>query len=216
MKKKDLKSGITILLADDHTIFRQGLIALLRAEEGMTVVGEARTSGEAVEFVQTLQPEIIVLDIMMPDYNGLRAAHMILEQDPEIGVIILSMSADEEFVTQAISSGVKGYLIKEAAAGELIKAIREVHRGNAYLSPEVSKVLLEAHRNKTVKKSASLTVREKEILEMVAAGKTSKEIAENLCISDRTVHKHRQQIMEKLNIHDVASLTRYAMQKRMI
>jgi len=216
MTKKDQSVEITILLADDHTIFRQGLTSLLRDEQDMRVVGEAGTSTEAVHLAHTLKPAIIVLDITMPDYNGLRAAHKILEQDPSIGIIILSMSADEEFVTQAISVGVKGYLIKQTAASELIIAIREVHRGNAFLSPAISRILVDTHRKGIAKKSFFLTVREKEILELVAAGKTSKEIADNLCISARTVHKHRQQIMEKLDIHDIASLTRYAMEKGMI
>ena len=204
---------ISVLLADDHTIFREGLRALLGADEGIRIVGEAANSTDAIELATTLKPEIVVMDIMMPDFNGLQATIHILRRAPSVKVIVLSMSSDEEFVAQAIAAGVRGYLVKQTAANELLSAIREVHRGNAFFSPAVSRVLLETHQYAPARKPVGLTVREREVLQLVAAGKTSKEIAFQLCISVKTVDKYRGQIMDKLNIHDVAGLTRHAVLK---
>jgi DNA-binding NarL/FixJ family response regulator len=157
------------------------------------------------------------MDITMPGLNGLQATSLIKSQHPDIGILVLSMSGDEESIDQAIQAGVNGYLVKETAASELLAAIRELRKGNAFFSPSVSKVLLERERGASDRLSpGSLTYREKVIIQLIADGKTTKEIGGILNISPKTVDKHRQQIMEKLDIHDVASLTRYAITKGIV
>ncbi len=206
--------NISIILADDHTIFRQGLRALLEDENDIEIIGEASTGSDVIELARIKHPDVIVMDIKMPVFNGLQATSKIKSFRPETGVIILSMYEDEELVEQAIQAGVNGYLIKETAAGDLLTAIREVKKGNAFFSPSVSRVLLEKKQNKPGDGATpQLTFREKEVLQFIAASKTNKEIGILLNISPKTVDKHRQQIMEKLDIHDVAGLTRYAMTK---
>ena len=206
---------ITILLADDHTIFREGLRSLLEFEEGMEVVGEASNGKEAVELAIKLNPDVIIMDITMPEINGLQAAYQIQTKIPSIKIIVLSMSDNEEFVTQAIQAGVCGYLVKQSAANELITAITEVYKGNAYFSAPISKILLEKQRFPN-RRSSGLTLREQEVLQFVAQGRTNKEISSLISISVKTVEKYRQQIMDKLKIHDVANLTRYAISKGII
>jgi len=202
---------IRVLLADDHTIFRQGLAALLAAEKDIAVVGEASTGKEAVEMTVRLKPSVVIMDITMPDVSGLVAARQILERDAPTRIIILSMSDDEEFVSHAMDLGIRGYLVKQTAAHELITAIREINKGNAFFSPSVSKVIVELHRQN--REENILTMREREILRMVAQGKTSREISAVLCLSAKTVERERQHIMDKLNLHDAVSLTRYAIAK---
>ncbi len=206
---------ITVLLADDHTIFREGLCALLKNEEGITVIGEAATGAEAFASAIALQPSVIVMDITLPDYSGLRASEEILAKDPTAKIIVLSMSGDREFVTRAVEKGVKGYLIKQTAANELIRAIREVAGGNAYFSPSVALTIAESYRRAATTANVRLSAKEREILGMIASGKTSKEIAVILCVGKKTVAKHRQQIMNKLDIHDIAGLTRYVIEKKL-
>lgn len=205
---------IKIILADDHTIFREGLRALLENEHDIEIIGETSNGANAVELAREKKPDVIVMDITMPELNGLLATSKIKSFRPETGVVILTMSEDEELVEQAIQAGVNGYLVKETASSDLLAAIREVNKGNAFFSPSVSKVLLAKKQNILTPGSVpQLTFREKEVLQLIAGSKTNKEIGVLLNISPKTVDGHRQQIMEKLDIHDIAGLTRYAIQK---
>jgi DNA-binding NarL/FixJ family response regulator len=213
---------ITVLLADDHTVVRQGLRALLQAEEDVEVIGEADTGRQAVQMTKKHIPDVVVMDIAMPLLNGLEATRQITREVPSTKVLILSSYNDDEYVHQVTETGAAGYLIKQTAANELLKAIREAKKGNAYFSPSISKRLLDHCRDAfmkgtPIKKNGDLlTSREAEVLQLIAEGKANKQIAAELCISIKTVEKHRQQVMNKLNIHDVAGLTRYAISKGII
>jgi DNA-binding NarL/FixJ family response regulator len=216
------RKKITVLLADDHTVVRQGLRILLEAEDDMKVIGEAETGRQAVQMSKKLQPDVIVLDVAMPVLNGLEATHLITRETPHTKVLILSSYSDEDYVQQLIEEGAIGYLVKQTAANDLLKAIREVVKGNAFFSPSISKRLLDqcrgafVHGASTRKKSSRLTSREAEVLQLIAEGQANKQIAAALAISIKTVEKHRQQVMNKLNIHDVAGLTRHAIAKGII
>lgn len=207
---------IRILLADDHTVVRQGLRALLEAEPDIEVVGEAETGRQAVQMTRKLLPEIVVMDIAMPLLNGLEATRQITKDVPEAKVLVLSSYNDDEYVHQLTEAGAAGYLLKQTAAADLIKAVHEARRGNAFFSPAISKRLLDHYRETFLrgapvrKRTELLTSREAEVLQLIAEGKANKQIAAELCISIKTVEKHRQQVMNKLNIHDIAGLTRYA------
>src|SRR3954470_5793002 len=213
---------ITVLLADDHTVVRQGLRALLAAEEDIEIVGEAGDGRQAVQMVKKLMPDVVVMDIAMPQLNGLEATRQITHTVPSTKVLVLSSYSDDEYVQQLTEAGAAGYLIKQTAANELLKAIREAHRGNAYFSPSIAKRLRDQCREAFVsgqpvkKRSDYLTTREAEVLQLIAEGQANKQIAAELCISIKTVEKHRQQVMNKLNIHDVAGLTRHAISKGII
>ena len=213
----DSAEKIRVLIADDHTIFREGLRSLLEAEDDIVVAGEASTGAETVALARSLRPDIIVLDISMPEGNGLEAAAAILRENRKSRIIILSMFDDRGHVLRAAETGVRGYLIKQTAAVDLIAAIREVFSGNAFFSPAVAGVLLEQRSHGCDRaKSTELTEREVEVLRFVALGKTTPEIGINLCISTKTVDKHRQQLMDKLDIHEIAGLTRYAIAKGIV
>ncbi len=207
---------ISVLLADDHTVVRQGLRSLLAAEADIEVVGEAENGRQAVQMAQKLLPEVAVMDIAMPQLNGLEATRQIIREGLPTRVLILSSYGDDEYVHQLTEAGASGYLIKQTAANDLIKAIREAHKGNAFFSPSISKRLLDYYREAYVRgkpirrRSEQLTPREMEVLQLVAEGQVNKHIASALSISIKTVEKHRQQLMNKLGIHDVAGLTRYA------
>jgi DNA-binding NarL/FixJ family response regulator len=207
---------ISVLLAEDHVVVRQGLRSLLCAEADIEVVGEAGNGRLAVKMAQELRPDVVVMDIAMPMLNGLEATSQIVSEGVPTRVLILSSYADDEYVHQLTEAGACGYLIKQSAASELIKAVREIARGNAYYSPSILKRLLELYREFYVKnrmlgrKDGHLTSREQEVLQMVAEGHVNKQIAATLSLSIKTVEKHRQQLMDKLNIHDIAGLTRYA------
>jgi DNA-binding NarL/FixJ family response regulator len=212
---------ISVLLADDHTVVRQGLRALLEAEEDMTVVGEAENGRQAVQMAKRLQPEVVVMDIAMPSLNGLEATRQISKESPHSHVLILSSYSDDEYVQQLTDAGASGYLVKQTAANDLVAAIREAKKGNAFFSPAISKRLLDHYRSSInrppdQKKPTKLTPRELEVLQLIAEGYPNKQIAGELFISIKTVEKHRQQLMHKLDIHDVAGLTRYAISKRII
>jgi DNA-binding NarL/FixJ family response regulator len=213
---------ITVLLVDDHTVVRQGLRSLLAAESDIEVVGEAETGRQAVQMTLELKPNVVVMDIAMPSLNGLEATRQIIHQTPGTKVLVLSSYSDEEYVHQLTEAGAAGYLIKQTAATDLLIAIREAYKGNAFFSPTISKRLLDRYREaflngKPLKKHGEhLTSRELEVLQLVAEGKVNKQIAAELCISIKTVEKHRQQVMDKLNIHDIAGLTRYAITKGII
>jgi DNA-binding NarL/FixJ family response regulator len=210
---------IRVLLADDHTVVRQGLRALLEAETDMAVIGEAETGRLAVQQAQKLMPDVVVMDIAMPNLNGLEATRQITRELPSVKVLVLSSYNDDEYVHQVTEAGATGYLLKQAAATDLIKAVREARKGNAFFSPAISRRLIERYREAFStgaprgKTTPGLTSREAEVLQLVAEGRANKQIAAELCISIKTVEKHRQQVMNKLNIHDIAGLTRYAISK---
>jgi len=208
---------IKVLLADDHTLVRQGLHTLLAVEPDITVIAEADTGRKAVQLAKSHQPDVVIMDIAMPLLNGLEATRQIVREVPKSRILLLSSYNDEEYVHQLTEAGAAGYLLKQTAANELITAIREVHRGNAYFSPAISRRLLDQCRLVFQNGSAirnrndTLTSRESEVLQLIAEGLANKQIAAELCISIKTVEKHRQQVMNKLEIHDVASLTRFAL-----
>lgn len=213
---------ITVILADDHTVVRQGLRALLQAEEDVEVVGESDNGRQAVQMVRKLMPDVVVMDIAMPLLNGLDATRQIAREMPSTKVLILSSYSDDEYVHQLTEAGATGYLVKQTAANDLLKAIREAKKGNAYFSPSISRRLLDHYREAVLNGSPlrrngdSLTCRESEVLQLITEGRANKQIAGDLGISIKTVEKHRQQLMNKLNIHDVAGLTRYAISKGII
>jgi DNA-binding NarL/FixJ family response regulator len=207
---------IPVLLAEDHEIVREGLRALLQAERDLEVVGEAETGRQAVALARKLRPAVVVIDIAMPLLNGLEAARQILKAVPGTRVLILSAHSDDAYVEQAIALGAAGYLIKQTSAHALSRAIREVQAGRTYFSPAIAKRL--QHRDRKSPSRAGqlkrpkvrLSSREIEVLQMIAEGEANKQIAAELGISIKTVEKHRQRLMEKLDIHDTAGLTRYA------
>lgn len=207
---------IRVLLADDHTVVREGLRALLESEEDIEVVGEAETGRQAVQLTKKLLPAVVIMDIAMPVLNGLEATRQITREVPSAKVLVLSAYSDGEYVHQLTEAGAVGYLLKETAAVDLIKAVRETKKGNAFFSPAISKRILEQCREVFLngmpanKRADYLTSREVEVLQRIAEGAPNKQIAADLCISIKTVEKHRQQMMNKLNIHEIAGLTRYA------
>jgi len=213
---------IKVLIADDHTVVRQGLKALLEAEPDINIVGEADNGRQALRLAINLLPDVVVIDVAMPQLNGLEATRQIIKTVPGIRVLVLSSYSDDEYVRQVTEAGAAGYLLKQTAAADLIRAIREARNGNAFFSPAISKRLLENYRETFLKGAPvgtrvdRLTSREAEVLQLVAEGKVNKQISAELCVSVKTVEKHRQQMMNKLNIHDVAGLTRYAISKGII
>lgn len=213
---------ITVLLADDHNVVRQGLRALLSAESDIEIVGEAENGRQAVMLAKKLLPDVCVVDIAMPVLNGLEATRQITKQVPTTKVLILSSYSDDEYVQQLTEAGAAGYLVKQTAANDLLKGIREAQKGNAFFSPAIAKRLRDqcrsafANGEPVKKRNDYLTTREAEVLQLIAEGRANKQIAAELCISIKTVEKHRQQVMNKLNIHDVAGLTRHAIAKGII
>ena len=207
---------ITVLLADDHRIVREGLRKLLEAESDIEVVGEAATGRQAVEMTARLRPAVVVMDIAMPRLNGLEAARRILETDPAARVLILSAHSDDAYVEKVMELGAAGYLIKQTSARCLAEAVREVGKGKTYFSPAVARRRGRLRRESLDRQGRSragkvrLTPREMEVLQLVAEGAANKQAADELGISIKTVEKHRNNLMRKLDIHDTASLTRYA------
>jgi DNA-binding NarL/FixJ family response regulator len=207
---------ITVLLAEDHAIVRQGLCALLNADGSFKLVGEARTGREAVELARALRPDVILMDIAMPVLNGLEATRQILAANPAAKVIVLSAHSDDEYIERMCEAGVAGFLEKQTSAEVLTRAIREVAAGRTYFSPAIARRLgatagKPRDREGLVKANSSrLTSRESEVLQLVAEGSANKQVAAELGISIKTVEKHRQHLMDKLNIHETAGLTRYA------
>jgi DNA-binding NarL/FixJ family response regulator len=208
---------ITVLLAEDHAIVRQGLCALLKADAHFQIVGEARTGREAVAMTHKLKPDVILMDIAMPVLNGLEATRQILAADPAARIVILSAHSDDEYIERMSAAGVAGFLEKQTSAEILTRAIREVAGGATFFSPSITKRMNDARPAPVgrdgLKKPGKvhLTSRESEVLQLVAEGSANKQVAAELGISIKTVEKHRQQLMDKLNIHDTAGLTRYAM-----
>src|SRR5213592_1716160 len=214
--------AITVLLADDHMVVRQGLRALLQTERDIEIVGEAETGRQAVRLAKTLKPDVVVMDIALPQLTGLEATRQILKEVPSSKVIILSSYSDDEYVHQLTEAGAAGYLLKQTAAADLIKAVREAKKGNAFFSPAISKRLMNHYRETLLRgvpvrrRTDVLTSREADVLQLIAEGKANKQIAAELSVSVKTVEKHRQQVMNKLGIHDVAGLTRHAIAKGII
>jgi DNA-binding NarL/FixJ family response regulator len=208
--------NISVLLVDDHNIVRQGLKALLTAEGDIAVVAEAQTGREAVNLAAQLHPEVVIMDLAMPLLNGWEATRQILKAVPSAKILILSSYDDDDHVQQAIAAGAAAYLIKQTAAADLVKAIREVKKGNAYFSPAIAQRLREqtcrslAGRVPARSNNVELTLREAEVLQLIAEGFANKQIAAELGLSVKTVEKHRQQVMNKLDIHDTAGLVRHA------
>ena len=204
-----------VLLADDHQIVRQGLRSLLE-KAGHEVVGEASDGREALKLARTLLPDIAVLDLSMPLLNGLDAAHEIRRIAPQIKTILLTMYTDKGYVLQALRAGARGYVLKTQAAEDLIRAIREISRGEVYLSPGVALSVVDAYLQKTDPAADPLTPRERQTLQLIAEGKSTKEIARVLSISFKTAESHRNSIMKKLDIHEVAGLVRYAIRRGLV
>ncbi len=207
---------ITILLAEDHTIVREGLRNMLDSETDFEVIGEATTGRQAVALVQKLQPAVIVMDIAMPLLNGLEATRQILHAGTGTKVLMLSAHSDDTYVEQAIAFGAKGFLLKQTSSNDLSKAIREIEKGNTFFSPSIAKRLQRQHQKTLDRKGLlktkviQLSSRETEVLQLIAEGEANKQIADELGISIKTVEKHREHLMQKLDIHDTAGLTRYA------
>jgi DNA-binding NarL/FixJ family response regulator len=209
---------IGILLADDHKIIRDGLRALIDRQEGMQVVGDAENGRQAVTLARELNPDVVVMDVSMPDLNGIEATRQILWSHPHIRVIALSMFSDRRFVTEILKAGASGYLLKDCAFDELIRALETVARDHTYLSPSISDVLIqdlvkEPQPPETNSAFGVLTSREREILQLLAEGKSTKLIARHCHVSVKTVETHRHNIMEKLGIYSVAELTKYAIRE---
>lgn len=207
---------IAVLLAEDHAIVRQGLCKLLETEGRFEVVGQAQTGREAVELAATLDPDVILMDIAMPVLNGLAATQHILAANPAARVMMLSAHSDDEYVERTIAAGAVGFLEKQTSAEILTKAIEEVAAGRRFFSPAIAKRLSDG-KNRSLNRDGfaqahgvRLTAREEEVLQLVAEGQANKQVAGILNISIKTVEKHRQHLMDKLNIHDTAGLTRYA------
>ena len=211
-------STIRVLLADDHVLVRAGIRALLDSLGGIQVIAEASDGREALRLIETQPPDVVMMDIAMSGLNGLEAAARIRKEFPNVRVIILSMHANEEYVMQALRAGAAGYLLKDAAITELELAVRAVARGETYLSPTVSKHVVDYVQRTGGESSPleQLTPRQREILQLIAEGRTVQDIARLLTISVKTVETHRAQLMERLGIHDIAGLVRYAIRVGLI
>jgi two-component system, NarL family, response regulator NreC len=206
---------IRIVLADDHVLVRQSLKTLLE-REGYQVVGEASDGQEAISQVHSLQPDMIVMDISMPTLNGLNAAKEMSRSSPKTKAILLTQHDESQYVREAMEAGVKGYVLKNQVANDLILAIQQVSRGQVYLSPGVSSAVLEAYQSKTEKGGSPLTLRERQVLQLIAEGKSTKDVASLLHISVKTAESHRTRLMQKLDIHETASLVRYAVRNGIV
>jgi DNA-binding NarL/FixJ family response regulator len=209
---------IRVLLADDHALVRAGMRSLLNAMAEVEVVGEAASGEEALELAGRERPDIVLMDIAMKGMSGLDAAARLRERLPQVRVVILSMHAGEEYVLKALRAGAVGYLLKDAATGELELALRSVMRGESWFSPAVSRQVVEGYVQRVGGEAVAdtLTARQREVLKLVAGGKSTKEIAYELKLSVKTVETHRAQIMERLGIRDVAGLVRYALRTGLV
>lgn len=211
-----MKKKIRILLADDHKLVRQGFRLILASQNDMEVIGEAGNGREAVELAKTLKPDVIVMDVTMPELNGIEATRRIREISPHIRVLALSVQRDGVYVREMIRAGAEGYLLKESADTDLLAAVRAVAEGNSYLSPEVSGAILKDYRKHATNPMDLLTSREREVLQLVAEGKTNKDIAGALNLSVYTVDGHRTRIMDKLSLHSVGELVRFAVRNGLV
>lgn len=206
---------IRVVLADDHVLVRQSLKSLLE-REGFHVVGEASDGQEAIRRVESLHPNIAVMDISMPTLNGVDAARELSRSSPKTNSILLTQHNEDQYVSEALEAGVKGYVLKSQAACDLVQAINQISRGEAYLSPRVFGAVMEAFRSKSERPRDPLTARERQVLQLIAEGKSTKEIASLLGISTKTAESHRTRLMQKLDIHETASLVRYAVRRGIV
>ncbi len=208
---------ISILLADDHVVVRQGLKALLEAETDFHVLGEAADGLEAVQLVERLQPDVLLVDVMMPGLSGLEATRQVRERFPKTQVVVLSMHSNEAYVLEALRNGAMGYVLKDSDATALVQAVHEAYAGRRYLSPPLSDVIIDAYVNKSRETALdiydTLTNREREVLHLAAEGRTNADIAMRLGISPRTVEIHRTNMMRKLGLHSEHELIRYALRR---
>jgi two-component system response regulator NreC len=212
---------IRILLADDHTVMRNGLRLLLERQANLTVVGEASDGRETVRVAEAVSPDVVVMDIAMPNLNGIEAARQITNTRPETAIVILSMHSDESYVIRALKAGARAYLLKDSAEGDLIAAIHAITEGKSFFSPAISRILVEDYMRQLEQRHMEdtyelLTAREREILQLLAEGKTNKEAAAMLNLSTYTVETHRTHILQKLKLHNVPELILYAVRKGII
>ena len=211
-----MKKKIRILLADDDGIVRQGFRMILAAQPDMEILGEASNGREAVELAEKLQPDVVVMDVAMPELNGIEATRRLTASAPHTRVLALSMHKDSVYVREILKAGARGYLLKDAFDRDLVAAVRSVARGEGYLSPAVSDAVLTDYRRHVTDPVDLLTSREREVLQMIAEGKTNKEVATILNLSVYTVDAHRGRIMEKLNLHSTPELVRFAIRNGMV
>jgi DNA-binding NarL/FixJ family response regulator len=216
-----MSASIRIVIADDHGIVRQGLRSVLSRDPYFEIVGEAATGRETLALAGNLIPDVLIVDIGMPELNGIDAAAQVHKSNPEIRIIVLSMHSDETYVLRALDAGAKGYLLKDSAEVDLVRAVHAVYRGNPFFSPEISEVLLEDYMRTLQQKKLQdsyelLTDREKEVLRLLAHGKSNKEAASSLEVSVNTIETHRNSLMKKLNLHNTAEIVLYAVRKRIV
>lgn len=213
---------ISVLIVEDHTLVREGLSMMLKLEPDMDVLGEARDGREAVDLAMKLHPDVLLMDIAMPGLNGLEATRQLVKMLPSVRIIILTAHCDDAYINSTVASGAVGFLLKQDSTHDVCRAIREVHRGGIYYSTSISKRFLRINpqtrdrSGKMARKASQLTPREMEVLQLIAEGKANKETAAELGISIKTVEKHRGHLMQKLDIHDTAGLTRHAISEGII
>jgi DNA-binding NarL/FixJ family response regulator len=213
--------NIRVLLADDHGVVRKGLRFLLERQPDMEIVGEAADGREAVRLAEAANPDIVIMDIAMPLLNGIEATAQIVKRNPAIAVIILSVHSDEDYLLSSLNAGAKGYLVKDSAEVDLVRAIEAVRKGTPFFSPEIAKTMLEDYMRFLQQRNLQdsydlLTEREKEVLQLLAEGKSNKEVASVLDVSVYTVDSHRTHLMQKLNLHNTAEIVLYAVRKKII
>ena len=212
---------IRVFLVDDHTVVRQGLRRILESDEEIEIVGEAGDGRAAVELAQRVQPHVVVMDVALPELNGIEATRQIMKRNENARVLILTMHSDDVCVRQSLKAGARGYLLKDSEDLDLLKAVKAIGRGGSFFSPAVSKVVLSGYLGDKVDGDAEdsvarLTDREREVLQLIAEGKTNKEIATLLSVSINTVETHRKHIMEKLDLHNTADIVRFAVRKKIV
>jgi two-component system response regulator NreC len=212
---------IRVFLVDDHTVVRQGLRRILESDDEIEIVGEAGDGRTAIDLVQKLRPHVVVMDVAMPELNGIEATRQILKRVEGVKVLVLSMHGDDVYVRQALKAGARGYLLKDSEDLDLIKAVKAIRGGGSFFSPPVSKVVLSGYLGDKADGDAEdsvarLTDREREVLQLIAEGKTNKEVAHSLSVSVNTVETHRKHIMEKLDLHNTAELVRFAIRTKIV
>jgi two-component system response regulator NreC len=214
-------SATRVVLVDDHTVVRKGLRSILESEEGIEVVGEAGDGRHAVELVERVRPHVVVMDVALPELNGIEALRQITRRTEGVRVLVLSMHGDGVYVQQALRAGARGYVLKDSAGFELVQAVRALREGGSFFSPPVSRVMLSGYLGDAEAAPgddlfARLTAREREVLQLIAEGKTNKEIAHVLAISTNTTETHRKHIMEKLELHNTAELVRFSLREKLV
>ncbi len=208
--------AIKVLLADDHTIVRQGLKLILASQPDFEVVGEAANGRDAADLAEKLRPDIVLMDVQMPDLNGIEATRRMVAANSRVKVLVLSMHKEALYVREVLKAGARGYILKDAIDTELLSAMRSVAKGDGYISPAVSGALLTDYREQSSNPLDTLSTREREVLQLIAEGKTNKEVATKLNLSVYTVDSHRGKIMEKLNLHSAGELVRFAMKNGLV